>query len=330
MHILLFADMSHCLWDDMVDNEAVVRSLFPSCSPAHVKDTDPSVFSYQQEESQDGNPAPLKRRRIMELDDENLMDISSRLPEPQATSDDFLVEVCENLQIVDPSSSSSVWYLANEESLSSADDTAEQSSGSWRVGCVSDSDASDVQELVHHAVNPPPPINVVIRKAIPEKASGLVAKVRQTMNSTISNVAHSSLQCLEPNQQMHFPGNVRIKKAGQDKTAQCQSSKVCSGPVSLQPSTKEFPSPGLTQTSKECPSPGLAYPFALVKPIGIQGDITLQDINQRINTTSYRVKPRFEQPKSTLSSPYSGKSVLALTKIYTEGNGTITIMRTKG
>eukprot|EP00250_Pteridium_aquilinum_P001007 c11188_g1_i1 orf=437-1207(-) len=255
----------------------------------------------------------------MEFDEDNPMDISYCLAEPQEINNDFLVEVCKDLQIVDPSSSSSVWYMTNEESLSSVDDAVEQSSESWRVGCISDSGTSNVQELVHHTVNPS--VNVVISKSLPKKASGLVP------NSTIPNLVHPSPQSLKRNQHMQSAGSVRIKKSGQDRTGQSQPLKECSRPVSLQPSNECSRLVSL-QPTKECSSPVLAYPFALVKPIGIQGDITLQDINQRINTTPCSVKTRFAQPKNA-SSPYSGKSVLALTKIYTEGKGTITIMRTK-
>lgn len=83
----------------------------------------------------------------------------------------------------------------------------------------------------------------------------------------------------------------------------------------------------------------IAYPFALVKPSGAQGDVTLNDINQRI--LSPPPKPLPQQQPSAVSedkspqplisgSGLSGKSIVACTKIHTEGNGTITIMRTRG
>ncbi|XP_057864597.2 protein XRI1 [Cryptomeria japonica] len=78
----------------------------------------------------------------------------------------------------------------------------------------------------------------------------------------------------------------------------------------------------------------VAYPFTLVKPCGVQGDVTLNDINQRILMPNSGVQHGSDcdglasQPVSSL--PYSGKAVVSLTKIHTEGNGSITIMRTKG
>ncbi|KAH7405089.1 hypothetical protein KP509_15G055700 [Ceratopteris richardii] len=75
--------------------------------------------------------------------------------------------------------------------------------------------------------------------------------------------------------------------------------------------------------------PVLAYPFALVKPSGIQGDVTLQDINQRIKMGPSTVQNSAGNGSIRSSASLSGKSVLALTKIQTEGNGTITILRTR-
>ncbi|KAG6493340.1 protein XRI1-like isoform X1 [Zingiber officinale] len=81
----------------------------------------------------------------------------------------------------------------------------------------------------------------------------------------------------------------------------------------------------------------VAYPFAVVKPGGLEGDVTLADINERI----------FMRPKRPVRHPVgefaggpcvvspagpglSGKAVVSLTRIQTRGRGTITIIRTKG
>ncbi|KAH7276348.1 hypothetical protein KP509_39G003700 [Ceratopteris richardii] len=122
----------------------------------------------------------------------------------------------------------------------------------------------------------------------------------------------SQSKLIRSSENKKLPQRILLKSAHSKESVSLQSSKECS-------------------RQRECPLSVLAYPFALVKPIGIHGDITLQDINQRINSSPCRTSQAYsEQPKSISSSPYSGKSVLALTKIYTEGNGTITIMRTKG
>ncbi|XP_074382727.1 uncharacterized protein LOC141724460 isoform X2 [Apium graveolens] len=80
----------------------------------------------------------------------------------------------------------------------------------------------------------------------------------------------------------------------------------------------------------------VVYPFAVVKPGGIEGDMTLNDINERISMTPTRpVKhPVGDYACRPIASPHghglSGKAVVALTKIQTQGRGTITIIRTKG
>ncbi|KAL7601896.1 hypothetical protein Lser_V15G22186 [Lactuca serriola] len=79
----------------------------------------------------------------------------------------------------------------------------------------------------------------------------------------------------------------------------------------------------------------VVYPFALVKPGGFKGDMTLNDINQRILMPPTRPlkHPVGDFACRPLVSPgglgLSGKAVVALTRIHTQGRGTITIIRTK-
>lgn len=90
----------------------------------------------------------------------------------------------------------------------------------------------------------------------------------------------------------------------------------------------------------------VAYPFAVLKPSGAQGDVTLHDINQRILSSpdcsekgvagARKKKKRSvnNRPSSSSSSSVgalstSGRAVVALTTIHTQGKGTITIMRTR-
>ncbi|XP_078176429.1 protein XRI1-like isoform X2 [Carex rostrata] len=80
-------------------------------------------------------------------------------------------------------------------------------------------------------------------------------------------------------------------------------------------------------------SSSVAYPFALVKPCGGHGDLTLNDINQRIHAPPRsKLKHKVDAdggPYTT--SAFSGKPVVGRTKIRTEGGrGSITIMRTRG
>ena len=77
----------------------------------------------------------------------------------------------------------------------------------------------------------------------------------------------------------------------------------------------------------------VAYPFAFVKPSGAHGDVTLKEINQRIQTPPpSKSKQNNEDPSAACPiSAFSGKPVVGKTKIRTEGGkGSITIMRTKG
>ncbi|KAK1288607.1 hypothetical protein QJS10_CPB19g01609 [Acorus calamus] len=82
---------------------------------------------------------------------------------------------------------------------------------------------------------------------------------------------------------------------------------------------------------------GLAYPFAVVKPGGIDGIVTLDDINRRLLMPPTRSVPhpvgefsRGPLVSSAHGPGLSGKQVVGLTKIHTQGTGTITIIRTRG
>ncbi|CAL5032636.1 unnamed protein product [Urochloa decumbens] len=69
----------------------------------------------------------------------------------------------------------------------------------------------------------------------------------------------------------------------------------------------------------------IAYPFTLIKPSWKEGDVTLQDINQKI-----RAPPK-KPPEILGTSAFSGKPVIGKTRIRTDGGkGSITILRTKG
>eukprot|EP00250_Pteridium_aquilinum_P033336 c5473_g1_i1 orf=498-1565(-) len=296
---------SRSLWEDFTSTEAVVRSLFPSTPAPHAVTP---AFSLEQPESPerssswditpDCSPSPLKRRCMLQFCDEDLLDITPCASGPLESDSDYLAGACENSQVNEPSSSNSLWYIATEESLSSVD-TVERSAESWMVGCLSDSDTSDVQEI-------PPPysvgslVNVAAFKTSLASATGAVSNGRP----------HKTL-----------PPKVACPLS--------HSKQAKDIPGKLQPKRQAHVKPNRTAHVKETTRPALAYPFALVKPSGIQGDVTLQDINQRIKSVLSAPRCGAEDPCKSLASPLSGKSVLALTKIQTEGKGTITILRTR-
>ncbi|ESQ33109.1 hypothetical protein EUTSA_v10004908mg [Eutrema salsugineum] len=80
----------------------------------------------------------------------------------------------------------------------------------------------------------------------------------------------------------------------------------------------------------------VVYPFGLVKPGAREEDVTLNDINKKILMPSARpvrhpVGDFASRPCISTHGPgLSGKAVVALTRIQTQGRGTITIIRTKG
>ncbi|CAL5213921.1 unnamed protein product [Lathyrus oleraceus] len=80
----------------------------------------------------------------------------------------------------------------------------------------------------------------------------------------------------------------------------------------------------------------VVYPFALVKPGGEEDEVTLNDINERMLMAPTRpvrhpVGDFACRPCVSATGPgLSGKAVVALTRIHTQGRrGTITIIRTK-
>uniref|UniRef100_A0A0D9YZ17 Protein XRI1 n=1 Tax=Oryza glumipatula TaxID=40148 RepID=A0A0D9YZ17_9ORYZ len=91
-------------------------------------------------------------------------------------------------------------------------------------------------------------------------------------------------------------------------------------------------------TGKEKRDTGVLYPFAVVKPLGLEGGgaATLNDVNQRILKRPAR--PVRHPVGQFACSPavyahglgLSGKAVVSLTRIRTAGKGTITIIRTRG
>ncbi|CAN7045289.1 unnamed protein product [Brassica rapa subsp. trilocularis] len=73
------------------------------------------------------------------------------------------------------------------------------------------------------------------------------------------------------------------------------------------------------------------YPFSFIKPCGVDGDMTLKDINQKILTPPAKPKENKAETPVIQTSAFSGKPEVGKTKIRTEGGkGSITITRTRG
>jgi hypothetical protein len=95
---------------------------------------------------------------------------------------------------------------------------------------------------------------------------------------------------------------------------------------------------GEAEEEKEKRGVGVLYPFAVVKPLGLDDGrmTTLDDVNQRIlkrpaRPVRHPIGPFACGPAVTAHGlGLSGKAVVSLTKIRTGGNGTITIIRTRG
>uniref|UniRef100_A0ACD5YUX5 Uncharacterized protein n=1 Tax=Avena sativa TaxID=4498 RepID=A0ACD5YUX5_AVESA len=106
-------------------------------------------------------------------------------------------------------------------------------------------------------------------------------------------------------------------------------------PASSSSSPSPSPEPSLPAAGKR--GAGVVYPFAVVKPLGLDDGSTLNDVNRRILKRPARpVRHPVGQfaCSPVVSSAHglglSGKAVVSLTRIRTGGKGTITIIRTRG
>ncbi|MCO5599059.1 hypothetical protein L7F22_053158, partial [Adiantum nelumboides] len=255
----------------------------------------------------DCSPSPSKRRCILKLHGSEELVYSTSCQSGSIEDNSDRLGTSENMQADNPSSSNSTWYITAEESHSSVNDAIHQSAESWMVGCLSDSDTSDVVEIP-----PPRPVDVCVEEHLILKCVGNVglmvncrvcaaSKSRRAPKAAPLKVA-SPLS--HPTQAKGNPDKVQMKGRAHVKVSQ-------------------------SLLANESTKPVLAYPFTLVKPSGIQGDVTLQDINQRIKMAPLAASSATKGPFKACTSPLSGKPVLALTKIQTEGKGTITILRTR-
>ncbi|KAH7405087.1 hypothetical protein KP509_15G055700 [Ceratopteris richardii] len=292
--------ISQSLWEDFSSNDGAVRSLFPVSHEDYV--VSPSFSLEKTESSERGNswdvvpdcsPSPFKRRCLLQLyGNENWENSAHYLPGVLEKTQVQFVDSSGQSLVNETSPPNSTWYIMAEESHSSADGALNKPTQNWMAGSLSDSDTSEVVEVYPHPIE--------------NKKSKLKTLRRSAESSCLLKAAEVEIgkPLLHLAQSKDAPEKIAIRRRLHTDLDQSLSKNGGSGPV-------------------------LAYPFALVKPSGIQGDVTLQDINQRIKMGPSTVQNSAGNGSIRSSASLSGKSVLALTKIQTEGNGTITILRTR-
>ncbi|RRT53302.1 hypothetical protein B296_00002806 [Ensete ventricosum] len=159
-----------------------------------------------------------------------------------------------------------------------------------------------------------PPFNVLL-KANPE-----VTGLRQHSQEPLLSSSTSSEEPQNSNE-LH----------GKDPPQSSRDTKPCSSKVKAL-TLRECERRQCSTTTKM----SVVYPFAVVKPGGAEGDVTLDDINARIlmrprRPVRHPVGEYAQGPRVSPDGPgLSGKVVVSLTRIQTRGRGTITIIRTKG
>lgn len=299
----------HSLWEDITQSEVDMEGLFETTPASKIKVACTSEFMLEIEaepkpsvELMSGDSPRLKRRRMLqfEAEEEGLYASYPSMESAPFNPSENYSNPCfahpEDLQMHEPTSTSSMWYMVDERSLSSMDDAVERSDDSWMAGCFREREAEA-----------PPLENCMARYIEEREAQGLQNKM--SVDSPSSNASTGYGEC------------------GEGET-----------------NAVVLPKPTLSGRSMAVKlATPVAYPFEVVKPSGMQGDVTLNDINRRImmrrggpgatrigGGDGARTAEACRRGGAGAVAPNSlRKSVVALTKIHTEGNGTITIMRTK-
>lgn len=308
---------SHTLWEDITQSEADMKGLFETTPASKMKGACTSdqfmALDFKAErrpsvEQMSGESPRHKRRRMLQFEGEEgalyACNPSMEAPsDPLGNYSDLYIAQCEDLHMLEPTSTNSMWYMVDEGPLRSVDDDAERSDDNWMAGYYRAREAEA-----------PPPLESWMARCIEEwEDQGL--QNQMSMESPTSN----------------------IKTSGNGEFGAGEANTIVLAKPALS---------GRSMAAKLATP--VAYPFAVVKPSGMQGDVTLNDINRRImmrpGTTRSTGGGGSDASKvaeackgrgggggggGATAANLSRKSVVALTKIHTEGNGTITIMRTK-
>lgn len=205
--------------------------------------------------------------------------------------DNPLVEEKENFQMSpEPAGCNSLFFCGNDESAS---ESLDPSSEDWMADCLKDVE-------------------------IPSTSDDLNAIGEFDYHFDISDLTNL-LQC--------------------DIDAEISEPQICPWDMDGETSPSQI-TPGASshligekrRGAKKAKAKALLYPFALVKPCGVQGDVTLTDINRRIGSSLGGI-PHIKECSSSQAmhvSAFTGKPVVSRTKVQTEGNGSIVVIRTRG
>ncbi|CAK9194380.1 unnamed protein product [Sphagnum troendelagicum] len=318
------AAISRSFWDDFTQNERDPQALFPPPPGSDSRYSNPSLFSMDNQESNSqGSPSSsdygvqlgerYKRRRMLQFTGAR----TDLLPTDSPSFTSVLPSGLENC--VNPSipgsddylmpiftAASPLWYTRNDDATGPAVANAQQLGDKWMVRCFERNNMGN--NSAHHPME---------ATKVPQTAPMLDIS---EMKTSVPLIDFNTGSCSQPWQPQHRP-----------------EAEILQGPVtpfSKPPLSGRKPLTDASRFKLKSSTP-VAYPFALLKPYSAEGAVTLNDINKRLLSPPPRpvqgpLPIENERPATQSGSGLSGKSVVACTKIHTEGNGTITIMRTKG
>ncbi|CAK9271797.1 unnamed protein product [Sphagnum jensenii] len=320
--LVVSAATSRSFWDDLTQSEGDFHALFASSPVTDSRYCNPSLFSFDiQGKGIDSQGSPssdygiqqnqrYKRRRMLQFSGARTDTLPPDSATPVLASGlgdciNLSIPGSENNILPFPTSPSFLWCTRNEDASGPAIANVQQWGEKWMVRCF--------EQNRYNACYPMETINFHKAAPLPD----------------ISEMILSGL----PFDEFH-PGD--CPQPWQPQPQHQQEADMLQGPAtpfSKPPLFGQKPSTGSSRFKLKSQTP-VTYPFALLKPYSAEGAVTLNDINKRLLSLPPRpvqgTIPINERPLAQLGSGLSGKSVVACTKIHTEGNGTITIMRTKG
>ncbi|KAG0581946.1 hypothetical protein KC19_3G022200 [Ceratodon purpureus] len=293
-------EIAKSFWDDLTQND---EEIFASTPPiVDERESSPSYFAECSQESESTSPTSYAAENCGRIKRRRMLHFSG----------------------------------TGEECVPAASPAFE--SGSANDSTFVSSIVSDTDKFLMPV--PSSPSNIWYSKdVVSEEAGNPEEAVKGTDNKWLSKCLEDKEPHSPPEQSKIVVRSVNRSEASglstQSSPSPSSEGEVLQGPLTpfSKGSTPGWrPSPLTRFRVKATP---VAYPFNLLKPNSAHGDVTLSDINQRIKSPSPRPTRRLpskeeQNSPSQSASGLSGKAVVACTKIHTEGNGTITIMRTRG